>query len=93
MTEEQEKGVGEAADHEQRVHEAFDTLKADLGDRAGGEDAEAIERLREAALRKDAGEVRQSLDVLARANSWLHEELIQHPKIANLIDELALWGF
>lgn len=92
MTDQQENGAGKA-DHEQRVHEAFDTLKADLGDRAAGGDAETIEKLREAALRKDANEVREHLDVLAKANSWLHSEMVQHPKIARLIDELALWGF
>jgi hypothetical protein len=93
MSEEREKQGEPAAEHERRVHEAFDALNADLGDRAEGGAKEEIERVREAALRKNASEVRERLDMMERANSWLHSEMLQHPKIASLIDELALWGF
>lgn len=79
--------------HAERVQEAFDALHADLGDRVGDEAKEELDRLREAAARRAGGEVRERLEAVRESRGWLYAEMVAHPKIASLIDELALWGF
>lgn len=79
--------------HAERVQEAFDSLHADLGERVGDDAKEELERLREAAARGDGGEVRERLAAVRESHGWLYAEMAAHPKIATLIDELALWGF
>lgn len=78
--------------HEKRVHEAFDDLHAGLGDRADEARSE-LDPLRDAAARRSAAEVRERLEAVKTSHGWLYEELTKHPKVAALIDELALWGF
>jgi hypothetical protein len=79
--------------HEQRVHGAFDDLESRLGDRADASAKGALSRLREAAARRDAEATRQGLASVREEHGWLWEEMTRHPRIASLIDELALWGF
>lgn len=79
--------------HEGRVREAFDSLHETLGERVGPEEKESLERVREAALRRDAGSVRQGLSEVRERHGWLWEEMAKHPQLATLIDELSLWGF
>ncbi len=82
---------GEA--HEKRVHGAFDDLEARLGDRADADAKGALSQVREAAARRDAEAARQGLAVVRARHGWLWEEMSRHPRVASLIDELALWGF
>ena len=79
--------------HEERVRGAFDDLEARLGDRADISAKEALSRLREAAARRDAEATRQGLASVREQQGWLWEEMTRHPRVASLIDELALWGF
>ena len=53
----------------------------------------AVEKLREAAANKDAGKVREHMGEVQQRHGWLYRELAEHPGIATLLDELALWGF
>lgn len=78
--------------HEKRVQEAFDDLHAGLGERAD-EAREELEPLRDAAARRNGAEVKERLEAVKETHGWLYEELVKHPKVAALIDELALWGF
>ncbi|MFI5118893.1 MAG: hypothetical protein ACHQM4_00685 [Thermoanaerobaculia bacterium] len=78
--------------HEERVRAAFDDLGAKLGDRASPEARATVESLREAALEKDAERVRGHLDDLKQRHGWLWEELTAHPRVAALVNELALFG-
>jgi hypothetical protein len=79
--------------HEERVHGAFDDLESRLGDRADDSAKGALSKLREAAARRDADATRQGLASVREQHGWLWEEMSRHPRVASLIDELALWGF
>jgi hypothetical protein len=80
-------------DHSARVQEAFDSLHQKLGDRLDGGARESVEKLREAAARRDADEVREHMGEVRERHGWLYRELAEHPGIATMLDELALWGF
>ena len=81
-----------ADEHQARVRAAFDDLGAKLGDRVSPEARATVESLRTAALEKDAESVRGHLDALKEKHGWLWEELTAHPRVAALINELALFG-
>jgi hypothetical protein len=81
------------ADHSARVQEAFDSFHEKLGDRLDGGARESVERLREAAASRDAEKMRERMGEVQEQHGWLYRELAEHPAIANLLDELALWGF
>ena len=82
-----------ADDKEGKVHEAFDAVRRDLDDRLGIEERAAVERLRDAAVDGDAARAREELASVKERHGWLYEELVKHPSLAAVIDELALWGF
>ena len=81
------------SDHESRVHEAFDAFHEKVGARLDGEARDTVEKLRAAAAEKDAERVREHMGEVKEKHGWLYRELAEHPAIANLLDELALWGF
>jgi hypothetical protein len=68
-----------------KVHEAFEAVRKDLGDRLGVEEHAAVDG--------DAVRAREEMATVKDQHGWLHEELVKHPSLATLIDELALWGF
>ena len=76
-----------------KVHEAFDAVRRDLDDRLGVEERAAVERLRDAAVDGDAARAREELASVRERHGWLYEELVKHPSLATIVDELALWGF
>ena len=76
-----------------KVHEAFEVVRKDLGDRLGVEEQAAVDRLRDAAVDGDAVRAREEMATVKEQHGWLYEELVKHPSLATLIDELALWGF
>jgi len=76
-----------------KVHEAFDAVRRDLDDRLGAEERAAVDRLRDAAAEGDAVRAREELAAVKERHGWLYEELVKHPSLAAVIDELALWGF
>lgn len=80
-------------DHTARVREAFDSLHERVAQRLDPEARESIQRLRDAAAEKNADEMRERLADVKERHGWLYRELAEHPKIALLLDELALWGF
>ena len=79
-------------DHVARVRESFDSLRAQVGGRLDGAGRDAIEKIRSAAESKDAAALRAHLAELQERHGWLYKELAAHPRIANLLDELALLG-
>jgi len=79
--------------HSARVQEAFDSFHQKLGERLDSGARESVERLREAAARKDADSMREHMGEVREQHGWLYRELAEHPAIATLLDELALWGF
>ncbi len=90
---EKEKSAGEDPSHETRVREAFDSFldgrRQNLDERGHG----LLERLREAAASRDREGLREHLTEAKEKHGWLYRELAAHPELANLLDELALWGF
>ena len=80
-------------DHEARVHEVFDAFHEKLGARLDGDARESVERIREAAAEKDADKLREHMTQVQEQHGWLYRELAEHPAVANLLTELALWGF
>ena len=76
-----------------KVHEAFDAVRRDLDERLGVEERAAVERLRDAAVDGDAARAREELAAVRERHGWLYEELVKHPSLAAVIDELALCGF
>jgi len=75
------------------VREAFDAFHEKLGERLDGEARESVERLRQAAAEKDTEKFREHMGQVQERHGWLYRELAEHPEIATLLDELALWGF
>ncbi len=80
-------------EHASRVRESFDALHAQVGERLDAEGRAAIEKLRTAAVSKDGAALRAGLNELRERHGWLYRELAAHPKVATLLDELALLGF
>jgi len=79
-------------DHASRVHASFDDLHAQVGDRLDPAGRETLDRLRAAAQARDGEALRIGLKELRDQHGWLYKELAAHPRIANLLDELALLG-
>jgi hypothetical protein len=84
--------TGPEGAHQERVRAAFEDLGAKLGDRVSPEARATVESLRAAALEKDAESLRGHLDALKEKHGWLWEELTAHPRVAALVNELALFG-
>src|SRR5262249_10241026 len=79
-------------DHASKVHADFDELHERLADRLDEPGPAAIERVRTAAAGRNGAELRRSLVTLRDEHGWLYKELAAHPRLANLLDELALLG-
>ena len=84
--------TGPDAEHQERVRAAFDDLGAKLGDRISPDVRAKVDGLRDATLEKDAVRLRGHLDDLRQRHGWLWEELTAHPRVAALVNELALFG-
>ncbi len=80
-------------DHAARVREAFDAFHEKLGETLDGEARESVDKLRQAAAEKNTEKFREHMGEVQERHGWLYRELAEHPAIATLLDELALWGF
>lgn len=85
--------MADPKDHSGEVHEAFDDLHEKLGNRATSDTKVRVEALREAVLAQDAASVKAHLAEMKQSHGWLWAELTAHPRVAALVDELALMGF
>jgi Tfp pilus assembly protein PilO len=81
------------SEHATRVHDAFDALQERLAGRLDDQSRESLAALRAAAAEKNAEQMRAELTAVQERHGWLYRELAEHPEIATLLDELALWGF
>lgn len=84
--------ASDSGERSRRVHEAFDDLDASLAGRATPEVRASMEKLRSAVLDRDAAGVRDQLSDVKARHGWLHVELTRHPRLAELVNELALMG-
>lgn len=80
-------------DHEKRVASAFDTLHRKVGDRLDDDSRKTLEDMRSAAAARDAEKLRDGISTVRDRHGWLYRELSEHPDVATLLNELALWGF
>lgn len=83
----------EPSEHAARVHGAFDSLQERLAGRLDSETQESLSALRSAAAQRNAEQMRAELTDVQQRHGWLYRELAEHPEVATLLDELALWGF
>lgn len=88
-----EDRTGRDPEHETRVHDAFDSFVDRHGPRLDEEGHGLLQRMREAASQKNQDRLREHLTEARERHGWLYRELAAHPKLATLLDELALWGF
>ena len=81
-------------EHESHVHESFDSLyeKDEVRGRIDDAGRDALEKLRAAAAARDGDALRKGLKGLRDEHGWLYRELAAHPRLANLLDDLALLG-
>jgi hypothetical protein len=79
-------------DHASRVNASFDALHEKVGSKLDDASRAAIDRVKSAAVSKDADALRTHVGELKERHGWLYKELATHPQIANLLDELALLG-
>jgi len=87
-----EKSTEAEGAHAGRVRGAFDSFSQRLHGKLDDETRESVEKLRQAASEKDADTLRRHLTEVRDRHSWLYRELVEHPEIASLLDELALLG-
>jgi hypothetical protein len=87
-----EESTDSAQEHAVRVRGAFDSFSGGLHDKLDDETRESVEKLRQAASEKDADKLRRHLTEMRDRHGWLYRELVEHPAIATLLDELALLG-
>ena len=78
--------------HDKEVQESFDSLHEKVSGRIDESGREAIERLRAAAAARNGDALRKGLKDLRDQHGWLYRELATHPRLANLLDDLALLG-
>jgi len=79
--------------HASRVREAFDSFLDAHGERLDEKGQGLLQRMRGAASDKDPERLREHLTEAKERHGWLYRELAEHPQLATLLDELALWGF
>ena len=81
-------------EHESKVHESFDSLyeKDQVRGRLDDAGRDALEKLRAAAAARNGEALRTGLKELRDQHGWLYRELATHPRLSNLLDELALLG-
>ncbi len=84
--------MANSEDRSGEVHEAFDDLHEKIGSRHTSDSKIRVEALREAVLAQDAASVKAHLEEMKTSHGWLWTELTTHPRVASLMNELALLG-
>jgi hypothetical protein len=80
--------------HQKNVRESFESLyeREQVRGRIDDSGRDALEKLRTAAAARDGAALRTGLKDLRDQHGWLYRELAAHPRLANLLDDLALLG-
>ncbi len=76
-----------------RVAEALGDLHQALGDTLSPPASESLQKLRDAVAAGDREKAREHLQDVREKHGWLYNQLANHPEVAALINELAIWGF
>ena len=91
MTDEDRRKPEDA--HRTRVDAAFASFVESRRQRLDASGHGLLGRMRDAAAERDTDRLRGHLTEAKESHGWLYRELAEHPDIANLLNELALWGF
>jgi hypothetical protein len=79
-------------DHDARVQASFDSFHETVDPKLSPDAREAMAKLRQAASDRNGEALRTGLKDLRDRHGWLYRELAAHPRVAALLDELALIG-
>ncbi len=83
----------EMTEREQRIREAFDSLKKNQGEKLSKRDEEHLHGIREAVVAGDHERAEEHLSIAKRESNWLYEELMKHPGVSAIMRELSIMGF
>ena len=76
-----------------RVADALGDLHQALGDSLSQPARESLQKLRDAVAAGDRDKAREHLLEVREKHGWLYNQLANHPEIAAVVNELAIWGF
>ncbi len=85
--------AGQTAGHEERVQKAFGSLSDTLSERASKSDEERVSGIREAIATGNVAKAEEHLSAVKQESSWLYEELMKHPEVSAILQELSIMGF
>ncbi len=83
----------ESDQQRERILGAFGALHETLGRRVSHADVERVSDLREALLSGDRARAAEHLETAKSESSWLYDELMKHPQITAILQELSIMGF
>jgi hypothetical protein len=90
--EEQNDDQSKQAERQARINAAFGSLHKTLGERVNERDEKRMLGIREAALSGDSTSAKEHLTKVKQESSWLYEELMKHPEISAIMQELSIMG-
>ena len=83
----------EMTEREQRIREAFDSLKKNPGEKLSKREEEHLQSIRDAVVAGDHERAKKHLSLAKQESNWLYDELIKHPGISAIMRELSIMGF
>ena len=75
------------------VHAAFDSWLEQHGNKVSDDDESRVQDLRQAAHNGDAELVKKHLEDVKEHSNWLYNELMKHPAVSEILQELSIMGF
>jgi hypothetical protein len=85
-----DKGQGH---REAKIKKAFGSLKRSDDEPLSKQEEERVLGIREAVTNRDRAKVEEHLASAKTESNWLYEELIKHPDISAILQELSIMGF
>ena len=76
-----------------KIQSAFGSLRRRPDEPLTNEEESRVLRIREAVATGDRAKVEEHLASAKNESSWLYEELVKHPDIAAILQELSIMGF
>ena len=86
------EGESKQNDRQARVRQAFGSLRQSLGERASERDEQRVLGIRDAVESGNRTKAEEHLSKVKEESSWLYEELMKHPEISAIMQELSIMG-
>ena len=80
------------AAQDERIDNAFGSLQQSIGARASKADEARVSGIREAIAAGNNRQAQEHLTAVQQESSWLYEELMKHPEISAILQELSIMG-